>query len=152
MRKLLEAVSNSQQCNRQRDRYVGWSEPLRSLKRSSELIARSRDADCASLLFLLQRPAIPASHSGNRHLKNPQDHRTTFSPMLYRTGFLRSFAEELPGRDFARMRPPVLLRKLSGARPVNELLDYPSEHHSHSGAILCSQSAILLFGWLCSLS
>ncbi len=54
------------------------------------------------------------------------------------------FAEELPGRAFARMRLPVLLRKLSGARPVNELLDHPSEHISHSGAISCSQSAPLL--------
>jgi hypothetical protein len=28
------------------------------------------------------------------------------------------FAEELPGRDFASMRPPVLLRRVSGARPL----------------------------------
>ena len=62
------------------------------------------------------------------------------------------FAEELPGRAFARMRLPVLLRNLSGARPVNELLDHPSEHISHSGAILCSQSVLLLLGWLCPLS
>ena len=62
------------------------------------------------------------------------------------------FAEELPGRVFERMRLPVLLRKLSGARPVNELLDHPSEHISHSGAISCSQSAPLPFYGLSPLS
>jgi hypothetical protein len=50
------------------------------------------------------------------------------------------------------MRLPVLLRKLSGARPVNELLDHPSEHISHSGAISCSQSASLPFYGLSPLS
>jgi hypothetical protein len=61
------------------------------------------------------------------------------------------FAEELPGCAFARMRLPVS-SAMSGARPVNELLDHPSEHISHSRAISCSQSAPPPFYWLCPLS
>jgi hypothetical protein len=74
------------------------------------------------------------------------------SPRCYTGLGFFVFAEELPGRAFARMRLPVLLRNLSGARPVNELLDHPSEHISHSGAISCSQSALLPLYWLSPLS
>ena len=89
------------------------------------------------------RPRIPLRELSLKKSPGSQNFSLADAIQDWVSPFSRRSFPAAPRENAPSGSPP----QLSGARPVNELLD-PSEHTSHSGANLCSQSALLLFYWL----